>query len=79
MAEDDEYLTPGYPTPEEAARAGFSSVPSRFVRVGRVAYSANGATAVVELLTNEDPTTRTYEVGCERDSEGLWHEDWGNG
>jgi hypothetical protein len=66
---------PGHPTPEEAARG---DIPPEYARAGRVNYSDDGRRAVVELLTNEEPTLYPYYVMCVRDSGGLWHDVGGH-
>jgi hypothetical protein len=63
------------PTPEEAA---CGDIPQRYVRVGKVTYSAHGNEATVELLTNEEPYLYPYYVHCVRDSRGVWHESDGH-
>jgi hypothetical protein len=62
----------GSPTPEDAATSD-SDIPPRYMRVGTVTYSADGAKATVELLTNEEPRLYPYFVQCVRDPSGLWH------
>jgi hypothetical protein len=42
-----------FATPAEAAEAGFSDIPSKYVRVETVSYSDDGGSAVVTVLTNE--------------------------
>ena len=42
-----------FPTPEEAAPADFDL---RYARVVEVIYSEEGTEAMVDLLTNEEPT-----------------------
>ena len=51
-----------------------SDFPARYVRVKRVTYSKDGATAVVDLLTNEEPMLYPYFSYCFRDVDGRWHE-----
>jgi hypothetical protein len=59
----------GYPSPEEAALAGFDS---RFARIVRV-RSQDVDHVEVELATNEPPREYPYFVHVERIGE-LWHE-----
>ncbi len=68
-----------YPTPEEAALAGFPAGLARIVCVRREAQSS-GCTAMlgkdeveVELATNEPPREYTYFVHVERRRE-RWFE-----
>jgi hypothetical protein len=61
----------GFATPSEAALADF---PTRYARVADVTFSENGNEALVELLTNEEPTLYPYFVHCVRDGNGRWHE-----
>ncbi|HEY4411514.1 MAG TPA: hypothetical protein VGN06_00830, partial [Gaiellaceae bacterium] len=65
----------GFKSPEDAAAP---EIPARYVQVRRVKYSRDRRKAVVELLTNEEPTLYPYTVICERDSSGLWHEAGGH-
>jgi hypothetical protein len=60
-------------TPEEAAEAAFSDIPSKYVRVESVSYSDDD-TAVVTLLMNEEPYLYPYYVHCVRDDSGRWSE-----
>jgi hypothetical protein len=62
----------GFSTPEEAALEDF---PPGYARVALVTYSRDGETAVVDLLTNEEPTLYPYYVHCSRDADGRWHEE----
>ena len=59
----------GFPTPEEAALAGFDS---RYARVVETRYWDDDH-AEVYLATNEDPTLYPYFVQAVR-VEGMWHE-----
>ena len=68
MAED------GFPTPEEAAEAAMSDIPAKYVRVEGVSYSDDGNSAVVMLVTNEEPYLYPYYVHCARDDSGRWAE-----
>ncbi len=63
-----------YASPEEAALAGMSDVPGRFLRVANVTYSEDGSIATVELATNVEPVIHRYHVLCHRDVQGLWSE-----
>lgn len=63
-----------FATPEEAALAGMSDVPSRFLRAAKVTYSRDGSQATVELATNEEPVLHRHYVLCHRDGRGLWSE-----
>lgn len=73
MRAEDEH---GYDTPEEAAAP---EIPARYQRVVRVKYKRRGREAIVELLTNEEPVLHRLTVGCVKDDNGRWHEEWSVG
>jgi hypothetical protein len=65
-----------FTTPEEAAEAALADIPQKYVRVEGVSYSDDGKSAVVTLLTNEEPYLYPYYVHCVRDDSGGWTETY---
>ena len=66
-------IVEGFSTPDEAALEDF---PTGYASVVNVTYSPDGTTAVVELLTNEEPALDPYYVHCRLDENGQWHEEY---
>lgn len=64
-----------FASPEEAAVSDF---PTKYVRVEEVSYSDNGNTALVTVITNEEPYLYPYYVHCAREASGRWSETGGH-
>ena len=63
-----------FASPEEAAEAAVSDIPPKYVRVEGVSYSDDGNSAVLTLLTNEEPYLYPYYVHGVRGDSGRWTE-----